>query len=147
MKALTVRQPWAWAIIHAGKNIENRSWRTDYRGPLLIHAGKYFPSRQESETCRKIVEAASPEISWAEAHESRQRYGSIIGRVNLVDCVHVKSPVAAQYLESPWSYGPWLWILGRPEPLEPVSEWGRLGVFTVSAETEAEITRQPEGRG
>lgn len=47
MKALSVRQPWAWAILHAGKRIENRS-RADgrapdlcrYIGPLLIHAAK-----------------------------------------------------------------------------------------------------------
>lgn len=40
--ALSVRQPWAWAIISGGKTIENRSWTTPYRGPLLIHAGKAF---------------------------------------------------------------------------------------------------------
>ena len=40
MKALTVLQPWAWALIHGPKRIENRSWATYYRGPLVIHAGK-----------------------------------------------------------------------------------------------------------
>ena len=38
--ALTVKQPWAWAIMHAGKDVENRSRTTHYRGRLLIHAGK-----------------------------------------------------------------------------------------------------------
>jgi hypothetical protein len=38
MKALSVQQPWAWAIIHAGKDIENRTWRTHYRGWVVIHA-------------------------------------------------------------------------------------------------------------
>jgi hypothetical protein len=38
MKALSVRQPWAWAIIHAGKDIENWTWRTHYRGEVAIHA-------------------------------------------------------------------------------------------------------------
>ena len=33
MKCLSIRQPWAWAIIHAGKDIENRCWPTSYRGP------------------------------------------------------------------------------------------------------------------
>ena len=37
-KVLTVRQPWAWAILFAGKDIDNRSRSTDYRGPLMIHA-------------------------------------------------------------------------------------------------------------
>lgn len=40
MKAITVRQPWAWAIIHAGKDIENRTRNIvgDYRGPVAIHS-------------------------------------------------------------------------------------------------------------
>jgi hypothetical protein len=38
VKALTIRQPWAYAILRLGKDVENRSWRTHYRGPLLIHA-------------------------------------------------------------------------------------------------------------
>ncbi|MBE7953597.1 ASCH domain-containing protein [Microbacterium sp. R1] len=40
MRILTVRQPWAWAIIHGGKTVENRSTNIagDYRGPVLIHA-------------------------------------------------------------------------------------------------------------
>lgn len=40
MLALTIRQPWAHAILHLGKDIENRNWKTKYRGPFLIHAGK-----------------------------------------------------------------------------------------------------------
>jgi hypothetical protein len=42
MKALSVRQPWCWAIVHAGKRVENRDWLNapTYRGPILIHAAK-----------------------------------------------------------------------------------------------------------
>ncbi|WP_406404181.1 hypothetical protein [Streptomyces uncialis] len=39
LRALTLRQPWASAITELGKNVENRTWHTTYRGPLLIHAG------------------------------------------------------------------------------------------------------------
>jgi ASCH domain len=43
MRALTIKQPWAWAIAEGFKPVENRTWRTTYRGgPLLIHAGKTF---------------------------------------------------------------------------------------------------------
>ena len=42
MKAITIKQPWAWAIIFAGRDIENRSWYTHHRGPLLIHAGAAY---------------------------------------------------------------------------------------------------------
>jgi hypothetical protein len=40
MKALSIRQPWAYLIITGDKDIENRTWATAYRGPVLIHAGK-----------------------------------------------------------------------------------------------------------
>jgi hypothetical protein len=37
MKALSIQQPWAWAIIAGHKDVENRSWYTHHRGSLLIH--------------------------------------------------------------------------------------------------------------
>ena len=37
-KALSIQQPWAWLIVNDHKDIENRDWRTHYRGPVLIHA-------------------------------------------------------------------------------------------------------------
>lgn len=47
MKALTIRQPWASLIAAGVKTIETRSWSTEYRGPLAIHAGKAKPERSE----------------------------------------------------------------------------------------------------
>jgi ASCH domain. len=43
MKAVTLTQPWAQLVAIGGKKIETRSWNTNYRGPLAIHAaaGKY----------------------------------------------------------------------------------------------------------
>lgn len=45
VRAITVKQPWAWAIARGGKMIENRSQGTKYRGPLLVHAGKAWSDR------------------------------------------------------------------------------------------------------
>ena len=39
MKALSIKQPWAWLIVNGFKDIENRTWRTKIRGEFLIHAG------------------------------------------------------------------------------------------------------------
>lgn len=36
-RVLSVHGPWAWSIIYAGKDIENRSWSTPHRGTILIH--------------------------------------------------------------------------------------------------------------
>jgi hypothetical protein len=38
MRALTIKQPWVHAILHEGKDIENRSWQRDFRGWLALHA-------------------------------------------------------------------------------------------------------------
>ncbi|HHY88739.1 MAG TPA: ASCH domain-containing protein, partial [Chloroflexi bacterium] len=55
MKALSVRQPWAWLIAQGYKTVENRTWATNYRGPLLIHAGKKPDlTRSELDEIRRI---------------------------------------------------------------------------------------------
>jgi len=38
--ALSLRQPWAWLVVHGGKTLENRKWRTHRRGPFIVHASK-----------------------------------------------------------------------------------------------------------
>lgn len=42
MKALSIRQPWAWLIVAGYKDIENRSWPTNFRGRVYIHASRKF---------------------------------------------------------------------------------------------------------
>ena len=42
MKCISIRQPWAWLIIKGVKPVENRTWSSSYRGPLLIHASLTF---------------------------------------------------------------------------------------------------------
>jgi hypothetical protein len=50
-KALSIRQPWCWAILVAGKRIENRTWPTNYRGPLLIHASGGMTRQEYEDFC------------------------------------------------------------------------------------------------
>ena len=95
MRALTVQQPWAWAIIHGGKDIENRTQAWSYRGPLAIHT-----SRQESAEgyadCRAITgNAPGP---------SQIVLGALIGVVDLIDA-HVSTGLE----DDPWSWccRPW----------------------------------------
>lgn len=56
MKALSIRQPWAWLIVNGFKDIENRSWHTKYRGPVLIHASKGLTRKEYDEACATIVD-------------------------------------------------------------------------------------------
>ena len=49
LKVIVVRQPWAWLIVNGFKDIENRSWKTRHRGPLLIQASAGLPSKRDLE--------------------------------------------------------------------------------------------------
>jgi hypothetical protein len=62
MKALSVRQPWAWLLVHGPKDIENRNWYTNYRGWVMIHASKTF-DRSAYEELKKMVGLNLPAIN------------------------------------------------------------------------------------
>ena len=114
MKCLSVRQPWAWALIHGPKRIENRTWPTRYRGPLLIHAGV---SRADLGAVRALAREPRPD---------ELVFGAVVGVVMLDDCLPAKvAPV------TPFTEGPWCWVVSDPIPLAPVPWKGSLGLFEV----------------
>lgn len=117
MKALSIRQPWADAIIWHGKDIENRSWPTRFRGPVLIHAAKKWgPSERGDLTYIEGITATKLEDT------DRPLLGGIIGKTEIVDCV--------QAWESPWFFGPYGFVLRNAEPLDFIPCRGALGFFT-----------------
>ncbi|RKT31139.1 hypothetical protein DEU34_3076 [Microbacterium sp. AG1240] len=93
MRILTVRQPWAWAIIHAGKNVENRSRNIAgfYRGPVLIHAGLTAVDNEDvlwnADLFRDAMHTAPPE-----SRKAMSVRGAILGVVDLVE-VHSTSVI------------------------------------------------------
>lgn len=113
MKALSINQPWAWAILHGGKDIENRDWPTKYRGDVLIHAGLKFDADGlafvEDQVGRKVLP------------EERPR-GGVFGIVEIVDCVTES--------DSPWFFGRYGFVLRNPRLIEPRRCRGALGFFT-----------------
>lgn len=121
MIALSIRQPWAWLILNAGKDIENRTWRTRFRGRVLIHAGKGM-TRAEYEDAYDTVMVVNPQILMP-TFRALER-GGIVGSVEIVDCVEESS--------SPWFEGPFGFVLRDPRsmPFEPCK--GRLGIFELS---------------
>lgn len=74
MKVLTIKEPWATLIIEGYKEYEFRSWKTNYRGKILIHAGKSLEKNQE----KKFKE-----------YNLEYNCGEIIGEAELVDCIKV----------------------------------------------------------
>lgn len=79
IRALTVQQPWAWAIVSAGKTIENRTQLWSYRGPLLIHAGARWSERGDQSP---LIEQAARGRSLAGALDM----SAVVGIANLIDC-------------------------------------------------------------
>lgn len=117
VKTLTIRQPWAWAIMAGYKTIENRTWRTSYRGPLLIHAAtQYATDDGRAERVFSILGITPPTLLVR---------GCVIGCVELVDIIPVSSVSA-----DPWAFGPWCWVLESPRSFEiPIPLKGRPGLF------------------
>jgi hypothetical protein len=119
--ALSVRQPWAWAIIHGGKDIENRTWQAvnhglRQRGRVAIHASKGM-TRDEYESASAFM--LSHMVACPEPHELLR--GGIIGSVEVVDVVSESG--------SPWFFGPRGLVLRDPQPCEFIPAVGALGYF------------------
>jgi hypothetical protein len=112
MKTLSVRQPYAWLIVAGFKTIENRTWRTNYRRPLQIHASKTLDASEIA----KIEAAFGVVIDRSALHR-----GGIVGRVTLVDVVTSSS--------SPWFTGPFGWVLASPRMLRFTPWRGARGLF------------------
>lgn len=117
MKALSIRQPWAWAIIHAGKDIENRRWPTNYRGRFLVHAAKGMTYGEYEDAAEDILQIANVRPPGFDQLER----GGIIGSVELIDCVTDASSL--------WFGGRYGFILARPLPLPFRPLKGMLGFF------------------
>lgn len=90
MKALTIKEPWASLIINGYKKYEFRSWKTNYRGKVLIHAGNI-----EKEM-----------LSRFKNYDLNCLKGVIIGEANITDCIKVDEEFNQELLNiDPIVYG------------------------------------------
>jgi len=121
MKTLSIRQPWAWLIATGYKDIENRSWPTDFRGRIYIHASRTL-DRSGLVAIISYHMNISQDVQDALSHKTQWEHGVIIGEVGIVDCVTQSS--------SPWFTGPYGFVLANPVLYdEPISCKGKLGLF------------------
>lgn len=81
LRALSVRQPWAWLIVNGYKDVENRSWATKHRGPLLIHAGS-SKANLGDETLQDYERQYGVKLPSPDRYE----LGGVVGLVDVVDC-------------------------------------------------------------
>lgn len=131
MKALTLTEPWATLVMLGAKRYETRSWNTNYRGQLIIHAAKGFPG-----WARELIN----EDPFKTALEGFGIYkpfnlGHILGSVDLVETYPTED--FADWNRDSWEMafgdyrpGRWAWMLSNPIWLpEPVPCKGALGLW------------------
>lgn len=110
MKALTIKQPWAWLIVSGHKDIENRSWGTRHRGRFFVHAGKTMSPEGLAFSDSMGIEL--PDL----------KLGAIIGEASIVDVVDSS--------DSPWWIGPKGFLLAdQKEYEEPTEMNGKLSFW------------------
>jgi hypothetical protein len=105
MKIISIRQPWASLIVCGIKDVENRTWSTRYRGPVLVHASLRADDISSVDLVRYY--GAFP--------PSDQPRGGIVGVVEIVDCVR---PHSSQW----YAPGCWAFVLANARKL-PFVEW------------------------
>lgn len=127
MKVLSITEPFATLIYEKKKFIETRSWKTNYRGELYIHASmtKISKSDLENKELMSLVE------------NKNMNFGNIICKCNLVDCIYmtkeyVKDMKKNNHQESicgKYSEGRYAWILEDIEPISPIKAKESLNIW------------------
>jgi len=126
MKALSLQQPWAWLMTAGPKRIENRKWRTNYRGPVLVHASKGWDKENfqiggSFGLFSKPNGLPFPDAMPDFAHNYER--GGIVGIFTITDCVTES--------EDPWFFGPYGFVVKDARPLPFVPCRGMLNLFDV----------------
>ncbi|MCG5240074.1 ASCH domain-containing protein [Azospirillum doebereinerae] len=124
-KALSIRAPWWWFILHGGKDYENRDWWTSYAGPVLIHASKWWGTADalcDMHDFSPLAERyGAPRVKMEMV---RPHGGCIVGMVEITDCV--------TSADSPWFFGNYGFKLANSVAFaEPIPCKGMLGFFKV----------------
>ena len=140
MKVLSVKQPWAWLIVAGVKNVENRTWFTNYDGPLLIHAGKTWDHegaeriRQEFPRAWQLIDKHFGVVSgmrgttYPPVCRHTGEFGAIVGQVELMDCTEPTFLHASKWAEPEL----WHWNLRNAKTFnQPIPCKGHQGLWEV----------------
>ena len=127
MRVLSLKEPFATLIYEKKKLVETRSWKTNYRGELYIHASmtKISKSDLEDKELMSLVE------------NKNMNFGNIICKCNLVDCIYMtkeyvedmKKNNHQEYICWEYSEGRYAWILDDVEPISSIKAKGNLNIW------------------
>jgi activating signal cointegrator 1 len=133
MKALSIRQPWATLLCLGIKRYETRTWKTDYRGPIALHAGTVFDATARN-LC--LTPALADLLRKAGYYNPRSLpRGQIIGTAVLADCIpteKLRALSAKQRRLGDFNHGRWAWRFTDIKRLKrPLPAKGQLSLFNV----------------
>lgn len=126
MKVLSIKEPYATLIANGDKLIETRSWKTNYRGELYIHASS-----------AKIVKKHLANQYVIDISKNlKMNYGNIICKAKLVDCIYMNQDFIdsikknqKEYHLGQYELGRYAWILENVELIEPIPAKGKLNIW------------------
>ncbi len=126
IRGLSVRQPWSWAICAGVKRTENRTWTTQVRGTIAIHAST---SAQVVNNALRSGEKELPTKDWF-------TFGAIIGLADIVDI----ASYGPQHEHDPFAEGPYCWTMANGRFLhEPIPLKGKLNLFKIAPELQEQL--------
>lgn len=148
MQCLTIHQPFAHLIVTpqselpegaVHKRVENRRWRTAYRGPLLIHAGQSLSWMRAADW--PPISARGLASPYQKSQFPEFVFGAIVGVVTLEECVHIRGVRGrSEWIDDNWPWirrhvhatGTWCWILKDARKFaQPIKYRGQQGLYEV----------------
>lgn len=144
MKAITIKQPWASLIVEGIKPIENRTWKTNFRGRVLVHAGAKQLNSKDLFSIEKVNEIHPDLLD--DIENGNLPTGVIIGSVEIVDCVINHPSIWAEkslHTDGENIFGKPInnWVLANPIKFpEPIPCKGKPSFW----ESECKILKCPE---
>lgn len=115
LRVLSIRQPWAWLITSGHKTIENRTWSSDYRGPILIHAGRHWDPSGFDRDFEKWLAKRGITLPLDLPR------GGIVGAARISDVV--------THSADPFFFGPYGFALQQAKPLPFLPCNGQLNLY------------------
>lgn len=147
MRALTLHQPWAWAIAHADKRIENRTWYppSELLGrEIAIHAGKRFDEAGAAWMTSGMGSGCEDRLPVPEVADTV--FGAVVAVARLYAATE-RRPDESDPRRRWWA-GPVGWLLQDVVALPtPVPCRGAQGLWILPADVEAEVLRQISSGG
>lgn len=124
MRALSLTQPWAWLVVHGGKDVENRRWNTHFGGEFLVHAAKGM-TKDDYDAAWEMARTIDQNLAWAIPLREKLDRGGIVGRADLYGVLpRTANPSTPWHMRNQYGF-----CLRNQQPLPFLACRGALGFW------------------